>query len=118
MKVVIAGSRDITDYDLVEQAIVESGFEITEVVSGTARGVDTLGEQWAMNHATPIKRFPALWDKYQKAAGFIRNRQMACYAEALVAITIGSPGTKNMIEIARKMGLKVYVKEVTKNDTR
>jgi hypothetical protein len=112
MKVIIAGSRDITDYDLVERAVAESGFEITEVISGTARGVDTLGEQWAINHNVPIKRFPALWDKFGRSAGILRNGDMAKYGEALIAITVGSPGTRNMIETAKRMNLKVYVKVI------
>ena len=47
MKVIIAGSRGVEDYALVEEAVKQSGFDITEVVSGTARGVDLLGEHWA-----------------------------------------------------------------------
>ncbi len=112
MKVIIAGSRGITDYNLIEQAVIESGFEITEVVSGTACGVDTLGEQWAMNHNIPIKRFPAQWDQFGKSAGPRRNMDMAKYGEALIAITVGSPGTKSMIEIAKRMNLKIHVKVV------
>ena len=57
MKTIIAGSRDLTDYNLVKLAVEESGFEIAEVVSGGARGVDRLGERWAKEHGVPIKRF-------------------------------------------------------------
>lgn len=110
MKTIIAGSREITDFNLVEDAVKQSGFELTEVVSGTARGVDRLGEQWAEKHGVPVKRFPADWDKYGKAAGHIRNAEMADYANALVALWDGqSRGTKNMINTARKKGLTVYV---------
>ena len=45
MKVIIAGSRNISDYKLVVDTIQSSGYEITEVVSGTAVGPDQLGEQ-------------------------------------------------------------------------
>lgn len=48
MKVIIAGSRDVTFPLLhVVRAVDESGWTITEVVSGCARGVDEHGEQWA-----------------------------------------------------------------------
>ncbi|HXG66007.1 MAG TPA: SLOG family protein [Blastocatellia bacterium] len=77
MKVIIAGSRDITDYEVVKRAIEESGFEITEVVSGTAAGVDQLGEWWAELRAVPIARFPADWMNYGMRADAIRNAQMA-----------------------------------------
>lgn len=89
MKVIIAGSRGITDYAIVERAIRESGFQITEVVSGTARGVDRLGERWAAEHGIPVAPFPADW-KIGKNAGILRNAQMAEYAEAAIIIWDGS----------------------------
>jgi len=111
MKVIIAGSREIFDYNIVKEAIEESKFEITEVVSGTARGVDSLGERWAYEHKIPVKRFPADWDKHGKAAGIIRNSEMANYGEALIAIWDGeSRGTKNMIDTAKKKNLQVFIK--------
>ncbi len=110
MKTIIAGSRGITQLRFVEEAVAESGLTITEVVSGTARGVDKLGEEWALQHSIPIKRFPADWDFYGKAAGYVRNAHMAEYGEALIALWDGvSKGTKNMIDIAKEKGLKVYV---------
>jgi len=111
MKTIIAGSREIEDYSLVEAAVAQSGFTITEVVSGTARGVDRLGEEWAARHGVPVKRFPANWDAYKKEAGFIRNEEMGLYAEALVAVTNGSRGTQHMIDYATKRGLKVFIFE-------
>ena len=113
MKVIIAGSRDIDDYSLVEKAVAQSGFEITEVVSGGARGVDFLGEQWALNNHIRTTAFPAQWAAYGRAAGPIRNEKMAQYAEALIAVWDGkSAGTRNMIENAEKRGLKVFVYKV------
>lgn len=113
MKVIIAGSREIFDYEVVKMAIEESKFEITEVVSGVARGVDSLGERYAYERKIQIKRFPADWDKHGKAAGPIRNIEMANYAEALIAIWDGkSRGTKHMINEAKKKNLKVFVKIV------
>lgn len=102
MKVIIAGSRGIRDYTVVEKAIASSGFTITELVSGTARGVDRLGEQWAEKYNIPIKKFPAAWREYGPKAGALRNREMGRYADALVAVWDGaSPGTKNMILFMR-----------------
>jgi hypothetical protein len=113
MKVIIAGSRTITDYQLVEDAVSESGLKITEVVSGRAQGVDTLGEVWAARHSVPVKPFPADWNTHGKSAGPIRNRQMAEYADALILIWDGkSRGSFNMLQTARSCGLKIRNNEV------
>ena len=114
MKTIIAGSRDIEDFQLVLAAVKASKFEITEVVSGRARGVDNLGEGWASLNKIPIKPFPAKWTtdegQFDRGAGHKRNAQMAEYADALIAIWDGSsPGTRNMINEAAKRGLKLYV---------
>ena len=109
MKVIIAGSRTITDYALIKEAIIMSQFLITEVVSGGATGVDSLGEEWANQINIPIKKFPADWNKFGKSAGYRRNVEMANYADALIAITNGSVGTSHMINIAKNKNLKVFV---------
>lgn len=110
MKVIIAGSRTIKDARLVEDAIRRSGFRITEVVSGKEpNGVDKLGEDWADINGIPVKPFPADWDNLGNAAGPIRNGKMAKYADALVCVWDGvSRGSRSMIRLARKAGLKVF----------
>ena len=109
MKVIIAGSRTITDMAILVQAISDSGFAITEVVSGGASGVDTLGEQWADENGVGVRLFRADWDRHGKAAGPIRNCQMAGYADALITLWDGkSRGTQDMIYQARLKGLKVF----------
>ena len=113
MKTIIAGGRTITDYSLVLSAIGESEFQISEVVSGMAPGVDTLAIQYAKENNLPLKEFHADWNKHKRAAGPIRNREMAEYGDALIAIWDGeSRGTKNMIEEANKRGLHVFVKRI------
>lgn len=110
MKVIIAGGRDITNYELVEAAYLKSNFKATEIVSGGARGADYLGELFAKHNNIPIKVFPADWDTYGKRAGFLRNLEMAKYADALIALWDGSSkGTQHMITQATKHNLKVYV---------
>lgn len=113
MKTVIAGSRTVTNYDLVTKAVLDSGFNVTEIVSGCARGVDSLGERYAVEHRLPINLFPADWNKHGKSAGPIRNQQMAEYAEALIAVRQDmSRGTTDMITRAHTLGLKVYVVDI------
>lgn len=110
---IIAGPRYIESYQHVIDAVEASGFCISCVVSGKAPGVDSLGERWAKEHNKPVESFPADWDKYKKAAGPIRNRQMAKFSQALIAVWDGnSRGTKNMIEEARKRKLQIYVHRV------
>ena len=113
MKTIIAGSRSIIEFKHVFNAVKKSGFNITEIVSGTAKGVDRLGELYGKNFKIPVKQFPADWNQYGKRAGMIRNQQMSDYADALIAIYDGvSSGTKNMIEIAKKDELEVFVYEI------
>jgi hypothetical protein len=115
MKVVICGSRNITDYALIVEAIRESGFEITEVVSGCARGVDLLGERWAKENGIPIAQMPAEWEKHGKVAGFIRNREMVEYVGqdgGVIAVWDGvSKGTTHTINLAKEKKVKLYVKK-------
>ena len=111
LSVIVAGSRSILDClspigqrQLVAEAIAESGFPVAEIVSGTARGVDQLGENWADEHGIPVERFPADWDTHGRSAGPIRNEEMAEYADALVAIHVDeSAGTADMIDTARDL---------------
>jgi hypothetical protein len=118
MITIIAGTRDIWDYNLVDQAVYESGFNITEVVSGYARGVDTVGEAWSLvNGLGYAKAFKADWDQYGLSAGHRRNLEMAIYAQALIAIWDGkSKGTRDMIKVATQKNLVVYVKNLSRRE--
>ena len=113
MRVIIAGGRDYHNYGTLLDAIVECNFNIQTVVSGGAKGVDALGEKYAVDADVKLVVYPADWEKNGRAAGPIRNRKMAENADALIAIWDGkSRGTKNMIETATKLGLLVYVKRI------
>ena len=112
MKVIIAGSRHFTNYELLKEKcdqILQNQSNI-EIVSGTCRGADKLGEQYAQEKGYTITQFPADWDKHKNSAGHIRNKQMAEYADALIAFcSETSKGTQDMINLANKNGLKVRV---------
>jgi len=112
-KVIIAGSRKYDDYHHLSTACdfllsdVSPDLRI-EIVSGGAPGADTLGEKYAYERGYSITRFPADWEVYGRAAGPIRNREMAEYADALIAFPVGkSPGTRDMIRQARQLDLHV-----------
>lgn len=110
-KVIIAGSREYSDYAALAQRcdfLLSQVSDPIEIVSGAARGADTLGERYAYERGLPCTRFPADWDGLGKSAGPIRNIQMAGYADALIAFPIGkSVGTRHMISSARERGLRV-----------
>jgi hypothetical protein len=83
---------------------------VSAVVSGTARGADKFGESWASKHHVRIIRLPAEWEKHGKKAGPIRNREMASIAHGLIAVWDGkSAGTRNMIEEARALSLRIAI---------
>ncbi|WP_316869065.1 SLOG family protein [Ralstonia wenshanensis] len=111
MRVIVAGSRTVEEKD-VRYALDTCpwiGFA-TAIVSGTARGADRFGEQWAIDNNIPIDRFPADWKAYGKKAGPVRNEEMAKHAEALIAVWDGeSRGTASMIDLAEKYGLRVEI---------
>ncbi len=112
MRTIIAGSRDGVDLIDINEAMKACGWIPSVVISGTARGSDQLGEHWAIGNSIPVELYPANWTLGKKA-GYLRNEQMADKAQALVAIWDGkSRGTKHMIDIANRKGLRVYVHKI------
>jgi len=112
MRVVIAGGREFNNYELLREICDEHITPDSEIVSGGARGTDTLGERYAKETGRDLKTFPADWNKHGKGAGHIRNKQMAEYSDMLIAFWDGeSKGTKNMIETSMKLGLKVIIQK-------
>lgn len=109
MRIIIAGGRDFVATPEHERWLDDTiGDIVTEVVSGAARGADTFGEHWAKERSVPVKLFPAFWRVYGRSAGHRRNRQMAEYAEGLVAFP-GGKGTESMIRYAKQRGLRVWL---------
>lgn len=114
-RIIIAGGREFIDYNLLantcDKLLKNLPQDEIEIVSGKARGADSLGEDYAFTRGYPVKEFRADWDGLGKRAGFVRNAQMADYGTHLIAFWDGvSKGTKGMIELAEKKGLRVRVK--------
>lgn len=112
MKVIIAGGRTFDNYELLKESCdrILARQPLIEIVSGTAGGADKLGERYANEKGYLIHEFPANWDKHGKSAGYIRNEEMAKFADGLIAFWDGkSKGTKHMIDLAKKYNLKVKV---------
>ena len=112
VKLIIAGSRDFNDYELLKSKLdkAKEHFGIFEVVSGRARGADLLGEKYAKENDLPIAEFAADWDTHGKKAGFMRNADMADYADGCIVFWDGeSKGTQHMINLAKQKGIQLAV---------
>ncbi len=112
LKVIVAGGRDFNNYDLLSNKldILFSKTANVVIVSGMARGVDSLAVKYAESNKLRVSEFPANWLKHGKASGFRRNVEMARFADACVCFWDGkSPGTKHMIDTAKRMNLKLRV---------
>lgn len=111
-RVIIAGGRDFDDYELLRKScdICFRNKKPYAIICGEARGADKLGKRYAEEHSIEVFSFVPEWDLFGKAAGYIRNEEMAQNADALVAFWDGhSRGTRHMIETAQRYGLKIRV---------
>lgn len=114
-KIIIAGGRDFMDYNLLKEKTnkILQEKKVTHkivIISGCARGADTLGLRYASENAFDVEEYPADWDKYGKKAGYVRNVEMAENADSLIAFWDGkSKGTKHMIDIATERNLPIRV---------
>lgn len=111
MRLVIAGGREFDNYELLKAAVSEvlgkHPLSQLEVVSGAARGADRLGERWARENGVALRQFPADWNQHGKRAGYLRNEEMADYADAVLVLP-GGRGTDHMAQSAKRRGLKLF----------
>jgi len=104
MKVAIIGSREFNDYALVCKTLDPVKNRITLIVSGGARGADSLGERYAEENGIGTRIFIPDWDRYGKRAGFLRNKDIVEVADVIVAFWDGkSPGTASALDYAEQM---------------
>lgn len=113
LKVIVAGGRDFNDYDKLSAYLFDYVEYVGEdvdvsIVTGMARGADSLAYRFALNEGVKVYEFKPDWNKFGKSAGFIRNTEMAKFADVLIAYWDGeSAGTANMIQTMQKMGKSV-----------
>lgn len=110
-RVAVVGSRTYNNYALVEKtidAILEKrGWKDVIIVSGGARGVDTLAELYAIRRNHPMKVYPADWSIGEQA-GYLRNKTIVENSDFVIAFHLGnSKGTQHTIDIAKNMGVEV-----------
>lgn len=114
-KLIVAGGRDFTDYEKAKEEIIrlaegELGPFAVSIVSGMARGADALAVRFAREMNIRLHEFPADWSSHGKAAGFMRNKEMAEAADGLLAFWDGhSRGTQHMIQTMEQMGKPVRI---------
>ena len=120
-RVVIAGCRDYTNYDELKAYVDMCLSNIRKdndiiIVSGGAKGADSLGEQYANENGFEVELHLADWDKYGRGAGPQRNKEMAAVSDFVICFWDGkSRGTKSMIEYAKQLNKPVRVKQIQKN---
>lgn len=115
-RIAIIGSRQFHDYNFVEHAVLSqiSIDDIACIISGDAKGVDTLARKFAEKHRLEMIEFPADWETHGKQAGYLRNTTIVENADMIFAFPKGvSNGTRDSILKARKMNKILYVYEIT-----
>lgn len=118
LKVLIAGSRDFEDYtstkDFINYCLKEMGeTSSVTVLSGGCRGTDKLGELYAEEYGYEVRRYPADWKRFGKAAGPIRNEMMVKEADIIICFPkTESRGSMSVIRLAEKYGKEIYIKYV------
>ncbi len=120
-KLAVVGSRTITDRKLIFDYLDSKYDKIDIIISGGAKGVDSIAQDWAKERGFPCLVYYPKWynqeGEYDKSAGFKRNYLIVKDCDVVVAFTTGSAGTQNSIDLANKLGKKVIIHKVdiTKN---
>lgn len=114
MRIAIGGTRSYEDYisfsKIVDACISQMGADDITILSGGCKGVDRLAEIYAIEHAYTLEVFPARWETYGKAAGPVRNKQMASSADCVIVFWDGiSRGTASLISCSKKLGKPVFI---------
>ena len=107
-KVAVVGSRSFSDRKLLNKVL--DGIGPFHLISGGAKGADSMAEVYADAHDYPKTIFLPEWEKYGRSAGFRRNYLIIQEADEVIAFWDGaSKGTKHSIELAQKLGKKMDI---------
>jgi hypothetical protein len=108
LRVLICGGRDLDEIKVMDYLSSYLPRKNITIIQGGAKGADLGAKLFAIKYGIPMKEYKADWNKYGKSAGPIRNREMLNDSNPDVVIAFpGSNGTKNMIDISKKAGIKV-----------
>lgn len=107
-KMGIIGSRTFTNYQFMREIL--DSFPFSEIVSGGAKGADSLARRYAEEKNISITEILPEWEKYGKSAGFKRNKLIIGQSDAIIAFWDGkSKGTAHSIRLAKEVGKRVYI---------
>lgn len=112
MKAIVCGGRTYSDLDYLFQVLdlCLGWWKLTTIITGGAKGADSLAHEWALRRKLMTEVYHADWNTHGKPAGMIRNREMLTLGQPNVVIAFpGSTGTENMITIARKALVPVFI---------
>ena len=112
MKLAVVGSRNFNDYPLLKKYLdyIHSKQPITHIISGGAKGADSLSEKWANENGIEKIIFYPNWNKFGKRAGFLRNESIINECNKCIAFWDGkSKGTKHSIDLCEKNNKKCKI---------
>ena len=119
VKMAIVGSRNTgtVDFSLVMDELRQRVKNpITEIISGGAKGYDTMAAAWAILRGISVTELRPDYQKYGRAATFIRNRAIVDSADIVVAFWDGkSRGTKYTIDYAEKKNKEIIIVNTEKD---
>lgn len=114
-KIMVCGSRTINDEKLIFSKLddVLINYPNMVLISGNAKGVDSISEKWAKSHDIQIELYKPDWQKYGRAAGIIRNKLMVENSDFVVVFWDGiSKGTKSDIDFCKKLNKPFFISEM------
>lgn len=112
MRLAIVGSREFENYDLVcvEVAKIQKTKKINLIVSGGAKGADTLARKFAALNKIPLMEFLPDYKRYGRGAPLQRNTLIVQNSDYVIAfVTPSSRGTLDTIKKAKQRGLTVKI---------
>jgi hypothetical protein len=111
VKAIVCGGRDFSDLKYLESCLdkCRQWWGLNHIITGGAKGADSLAHHWALKRHLNTEVFHAQWDTYGKGAGMIRNRLMLTQLPQVVVAFKGGNGTENMITISRQAGIPVLI---------
>ena len=112
MRMLVCGGREFSDKDQLYRVL--DFYKPTFIISGAARGADTLAIEYAKDRKIPYKEYPADWKRYGNHAGHIRNKEMIILGlpDVVIAFT-GGHGTENMIKQSKSHKIKIIIVPTT-----
>lgn len=113
-RIAIIGSRTFNDYDLLSKTLEPYKDGISLIVSGGARGADSLGEKWAKENKKSTRIFLPEWKKHGKSAGYIRNKDIVKNSDGVIAFWDGqSKGTQHSFKLCDEMNVPLKIVKFT-----